>query len=285
MAGLYETLRASPAAITELQTPRIHRVEHGNATIALDSPDEVSLVLNLSEAHRATRWANRRRTVASPQVGAVTVVPPGSPAKFQLEGVASVLTLRLSWAELSTGDAEGHSPNPCGVELLPRLAFPDPVLARWFYGAAGGVEDEQEALGAIVERLLRTHMSRPVRRSHARSGGLPAARLQRVKDLVEADLGQPLALADLAAAAGMSVFHFAREFRRETGLPPHRYVLQRRLGRAVALLSDPTLPVADIAAAAGFSHASHLARHLRRAAGLAPDAFRQGILLRRRPSR
>lgn len=280
MTSLYDVLVASPAVITELHTPRFRRVRYGDATIAVDSADEVNLVLNLSEAHRATRWADGRRTTGQPQVGAVTLIPPGCPTTFRLEGVATVLMLRLSWAEVSGWGAEEHGLDPRGVELRPRLAFRDPVLARWLYGAAGGVDDGDEALRAIAERLLRTHASRPVGVRPTRSGGLPPARLRRVQDRIEADLGQPLALADLAAEAGVSVFHFAREFRRMTGTPPHRYILQRRLGRAVALLADPALAVADVAAEAGFSHASHLARHLRHASGMAPDAFRSSILLR-----
>lgn len=253
-------------------------MRHGDATIAVDSADEVGLVLNLTEAHHARSFAEGRFTAALPRVGAVTIIPPGRPTALRLDGTATVLLLQLPWAELRDA-AEERGLDPARVELRPRLAFLDLVLARWLYAAGGGVEEEGEALRMIVERLIQAHAGRVGRAGPMRCGGLSPARLRRVQDRIEAELDRPVTLADLAVEAGVSVFHFAREFRRTTGMPPHRYILQRRLGRAIALLSDPKLPVAAVAAAAGFSDASHLARHLRHAAGMAPAAFRSKILL------
>ena len=277
MAGLYDVLNGSRAGITPLQASRIRRVRYGDTTIAVDSADAVGLVLNLTEAHRAQSYAEGRSTAAQPRVGAVTIFPPGHPTRLSLDGTATVLVLQLSWGELCDG-AEEHGLDPARLELQPRLASLDPVLAHWLYAAGGGVEEEGEAIRMIVARLFQAHAGGgqpgPMRR-----GGLSPVRLRRVQDRIEAELDRPVALAELAVEAGVSVFHFAREFRRTTGLPPHRYILQRRLGRAIALLADARLSVAAVAAAAGFSDASHLARHLRDAAGMAPDAFRSRILL------
>ena len=55
----------------------------------------------------------------------------------------------------------------------------------------------------------------------------------------------------------------------------HQYVIQRRVDRAKALLRDSRLPIAQVAAEAGFAHQSHLARHLRRIAGVSPSQLRQ----------
>ncbi len=67
-------------------------------------------------------------------------------------------------------------------------------------------------------------------------------------------------------------------FARMSGLPPHRYVVRRRVDRAIPLLACPTLTMADVARRVGFTHASHLARHMPRLAGLTPDTFRAQIL-------
>ena len=216
------------------------------------------------------------------------ILPPGRPTKLLLDGVATVLFLQLPWLHLRDG-AAARGLDPARIELQPRLAVLDPVLAYWLYAASSGVETEDEALRMIVERLLQAHAGQVGQAGPTRSGGLSPVRLRRVQNRIEAGLEQagleqggleqPVALADLALEAGVSVFHFAREFRRATGLPPHRYILQRRLGRAIALLADARLSVAAVAAAAGFSDASHLARHLRHAAGVAPDAFRSKLLL------
>ena len=76
----------------------------------------------------------------------------------------------------------------------------------------------------------------------------------------------------------MSPFHFAREFARVTGLAPHRYVVRRRLDRAILLLGRRDLTVEDVARRTGFTDASHLARHMCRATGATPRAFRARVL-------
>ena len=59
------------------------------------------------------------------------------------------------------------------------------------------------------------------------------------------------------------------------GLPVHQYVIQRRLERAKALITQDNLTMAEIAAATGFAHKSHLARHISRATGLPPNVIRR----------
>ena len=74
----------------------------------------------------------------------------------------------------------------------------------------------------------------------------PARHLLRAKDLVDARYREPLDVKALARAAKLSPAHFSREFRREFGEPPHRYLLNRRLERAAALLRMTDRSVADI---------------------------------------
>ncbi len=277
MAGLHDALRGSSARITDLPASRLRRVRYGDATVAIDSDDDVAIVLNLTEAHRAWVSSEGRSIAARPQVGAVTIVPPGRPLMLSLQGTATVLLLQLSRAEIGNGADE------CDVNLKhnalePRVAFLDPVLAYWLYTAGSGLVLQDEALRMIAGRLVETHRERagPAPLLH---GGLSPARLRRVQERVDAGLAGRVPLADLASEAGLSLFHFVREFGRTTGMPPHRYVLQRRLGRAIALLAKADLPVTMVAAATGFSDAGHLARHLRRTTGMAPEAFRSRILV------
>jgi AraC-like DNA-binding protein len=83
---------------------------------------------------------------------------------------------------------------------------------------------------------------------------VPAARhLLRAKDLADARYFEPLAVADLARAAGLSPAHFSREFRRTFGESPHTYLLTRRLERAAALLRTTDRTVAEICVAVGLS--------------------------------
>jgi len=83
-----------------------------------------------------------------------------------------------------------------------------------------------------------------------------------------------LGLADLAAAAGVSVFHACRAFRRATGNSIHRHRQETRLRHALALLLDTELPLAQVALEAGFSNQGHLGNRFRRRFGLTPGAAR-----------
>src|SRR5690606_37580469 len=97
---------------------------------------------------------------------------------------------------------------------------------------------------------------------------LPAYRLRRVLGYIEAALdearpdaqdtmaGEALSLARLAAVAGLSPSHFSRAFKAATGAAPHRFVLERRVDRARALLDRTGLPLAQIAYEAGFASQS-----------------------------
>jgi len=78
----------------------------------------------------------------------------------------------------------------------------------------------------------------------------------------------------MAAAAHLSVYHFARQFKAATGLPPHQYVIMRRVERARQLLQAGTdLSLAEVAAHAGFSDQSQFSHHFKRLVGVTPGQF------------
>jgi AraC family transcriptional regulator len=105
---------------------------------------------------------------------------------------------------------------------------------------------------------------------------LPSAKLRRVLEHVAAHLDAPLALQQLAVLAGMDVFRFGRAFKQSTGVSPHRYVLEARIGRAKVLLGERALSVTEVALATGFATPSHFSVTFRRLAGVTPRAWRDG---------
>ena len=79
----------------------------------------------------------------------------------------------------------------------------------------------------------------------------------------------------MAAVAHLSVSHFARQFKRTTGLPPHQYLILRRVERARELVQARTdLSLAEVALSAGFSDQSQFTRHFKRIVGLTPRQYR-----------
>ena len=100
-------------------------------------------------------------------------------------------------------------------------------------------------------------------------------RVALMKEHLAADLVEPLSLTELAARVGLSPFHAARLFTQATRMPPHAWRNQLRLQRALGPLRDG-IPVADVAAACGFTDQSHFTRHFRRMFGVPPGRWQAG---------
>jgi len=108
----------------------------------------------------------------------------------------------------------------------------------------------------------------------ANRGGLSPAMRKRICDYIEAHSSEKISLGDLASMAGLSPNHFARAFQQSVGIPPHQYLLRRRLEHVEQMLRDTQLPLAQIAQSVGFSDQAHLARHFRRLTGMPPSLAR-----------
>jgi AraC family transcriptional regulator len=143
-------------------------------------------------------------------------------------------------------------------------------------GGAGGRLYLEGLATALVVHLLRTQGT-ATRVPIPHKGGLAPIRLKRVIEFIAAHLDDEIALADLAAVAELSTHHFGEAFKAATGRPPYRYVMDRRVERARALLRDGERPIAEIAYAVGFSSQAHLTTNFRRVTGITPGRFRRSL--------
>ena len=183
---------------------------------------------------------------------------------------------------------------------LPPLDIEDEAvraaIVTTFVSAQCGDESRaRHAATSLRRAACRFLMSRTrhVNDRSLRQGGLrPVARF-RVERLIEQRLGsgelaQPVdvppqrgCLADvevLADAAGLSVSHFIRAFRQMTGTTPHQHVMARRLQRALALLVDPGLSIAEVADRLGFSSPAHFVSSFRRKFQVTPGEYQSAVL-------
>ena len=106
------------------------------------------------------------------------------------------------------------------------------------------------------------------------STGIPPRLLRRIKESIDEGLESGVDIGYLAQSIGYSLSHFFRLFRKSFGMPPHRYLMHRRISLAQELLTQTDLDLACVALKAGFADQSHLCRNFHRFIGLPPGAFR-----------
>jgi AraC family transcriptional regulator len=177
--------------------------------------------------------------------------------------------------------AEALDLDPDRVELPAHAALTEPSMraailaidAELDAGAAGG-RLLVESLGNVLAVHLIRHAMGTAPGGHHPRGGLPRHKLRAALEYIEEHLDSEIALEDLAATVYLSAFHFARLFRASTGLPPHQYVITRRIERAKQLLRDDELSLAQVAARVGFWDQGHFTRHFKRVVGVTPKRFR-----------
>ena len=99
-------------------------------------------------------------------------------------------------------------------------------------------------------------------------------RLLRARDRMDADSHEAWPVRRLARVSGVSEAHFARSFRDAFGVPPHRYLLTRRIERAAALLRDTDLSITEIAFRTGWESLGTFGRTFRDVTGESPSAVR-----------
>lgn len=107
--------------------------------------------------------------------------------------------------------------------------------------------------------------------------------LRRARDLMDARYADPLDLDDLAAAAGFSRYHFAREFRAAFGETPRGYLSRRRVERAKALLAGANLTVTEICMVVGFTSLGSFSRRFTELVGCPPTEYRCRMVARGGP--
>jgi transcriptional regulator GlxA family with amidase domain len=107
--------------------------------------------------------------------------------------------------------------------------------------------------------------------------------LRAAKDLVDGRYAEPLDLDALAARAGVSRYHFLRQFEAAYGTTPGRYLTRRRIERAQELLRTANLTVTEVCMLVGFSSPGAFSARFREVTGETPSGYRRRVVADRRP--
>ena len=242
-----------------------------------------ALGLYVRGRHRISRQIAGRSVKGWTDPGALNLCPAGLRSTFDASGSSRGIVVLLPVAFFSRVITEHWEIDAKQVEVIPQFLVRDPVIEGITTRLAWEVQNSspsgrlyaESACEFLARHIICSYssLSKPPSRV---SGGMRGGRLRLVVDYIHDNLARPITLWELAKVAGVSVRHFERAFRQATGVPPHAYVLQKRLASArELLLSQPVLSIEEIAARTGFSSSSHLASAFRRQSGLTPSTFRR----------
>lgn len=228
------------------------------------------------ESASGGRW-----TRTTYRVGQIRMTAPHRPARLRWRADPPVphrtLHLHLPAAMIARVVEDVWDRDPERVMLPDTLATQDPLLERVMLdllrAAEAGVGDfyaEAAALFLAVHTLTRHGGLPPPRPSTGED-----QRIQHARSFLRQNLHQPLSLAEIAAEASMSPYHFLRVFRDRTGETPYRYLTRLRIERGQQELARGAVPVGEIADRCGFASPTHFANAFRRQTGYTPTQYRR----------
>ena len=247
---------------------------------AIGSPSLIYHLTRPTEVVRRIEDGRRERALIQPR--RLCLTPGTAHAHWQHAGRPEVLQVYLRQSLYDAAVNELYGCDGSSAELVPRFAIVDPLLEQLAIALATALRDGTIEDGLYVDtiaQMLAVHLARE-HSSRSKRVRVPAAptvsgrRMHRLLEFIEENLEGSLSLAALAAVVDLRPLYLARAFKTALGRSPHQYVLGRRIERAQELLRTTDMPVADIAAAVGFSSQSHLSYWMRRAVGMAPAAYR-----------
>jgi AraC family transcriptional regulator len=257
----------------------IARWRHGSAELDFTPSDTVMVSISLQGGQQARHQTGNAPSHASVRVGSVSVLPAHQRTQIAVQGEADILQIFLREPFL---DAAVDGQFACLALFNSHDSELRAAAMQLFVAATRGDRDDSLLLETGVHRMaagLLNHRESPTPRP-AR-GGLGSAACRRVDDLITGALQDTAAptptLGQLATAASLSVNHFIRAFRQQTGVTPHRHIVLRRLERGLALLKRPGVSVAEVADDAGFATPAHFVATFRRTMGVTPGALREAL--------
>ncbi len=240
------------------------------------------LVLHQGGPKRVTRVTAGATVSADVEADSITLATAGTSHIWNTQGPISFAHLYLCPSAIDDVIRHEFDRDPTQVKLIDGIGHRMPLLAALLHGLEnqlkGGESEARLLLDTLVHHILvqlvaecsnaALAVDRP---RHAISPG----RLARVIDFINANFAEEVGLAELAAIAGSSRYHFSRAFRDATGLPPYRYLINHRVDEAKKMLTaQDLLPICDIARNCGFNSRRQFEIMFLRICGTTPARYR-----------
>lgn len=231
--------------------------------------------VHMGKPVRANCTCDGRRYARVQVHGDADAVPAGMDGEWADDSDCTVLRV---WFDRTFAESiyEQLESKPSHAAFQMRLHMRDVRIQHLAWGLHAELQAEEASDSLFAESLCTAMLVRlagtELALGRKRQALAPKA-AARIADFVDSSLDRRLTLPDLAAVLDMSVPHFKALFRETFGVPVHRYVVQRRVERAKALLLTGAFDIAQIALETGFAHQSHMAHWMNRLLGVSPRAL------------
>jgi AraC family transcriptional regulator len=229
------------------------------------------------------RGGRLSRFVGGP--GCFTITPAGEDNSFCMDRSMQMLNVVFGTDQLRALADREWKPYGSTIEILPVYHQNTPEIVALGQAFASQLRSPRSGSGLYAETLwtqiaiqLLWKFSSLPRQGEVWVERLPDARFRRVIDYLDASLASEISLRDLADVAGLSPNYFLSAFKKATGKTPHRLLTEMRIAKARELLSNPQMPIVNVALAVGFSSQSHLTTVFRRFMKTTPATYRATIL-------
>jgi AraC family transcriptional regulator len=255
------------------------RFRMGRTDVTLPALGLPAYGINYGERMRLQRTLNGRTVGTTAGAGQLSLLTEDAPSRWVFDVPGDVALVCLGREVFDRAIAEGAGRGRGAVEVAPRFAVRDLVLERIAHQLLKEISEPGPASRLVTDELaeeLAGHLifaHSNVPRRQGRPPTIAPIKLRRAVEFMLSNIRSELSLANIAAAAGMSLFHFAKAFKQATGQAPHQYLTAQRMLRARVLLHDKGLAIAHVAEAVGLSH-SHFTAVFRRQMGMTPTKFR-----------
>lgn len=224
--------------------------------------------------------ASGRRVVTKGGAGNVCLTPAGQPISAYWDAPLDNMGILLDPNfVVRTATENGFSPK---FELVEIYQEKDLLIQQIGLALLAEADANNPAGKLYIESLTQTfilHLLRNYSTGKAATeninGGLSGYKLRRVEEFIRANLEEDLSLSEIAAVADLSQFHFARAFRKSTGLTPQQYLMRQRIERAKELLAKNDLPLVEISLRTGFKNQSHFTTLFRKVTKFTPKSWRE----------
>lgn len=254
--------------------------KHGALHDVVGAMADHVIMAHSGSMQRLERRSGRSIAIGTARSGAVTIIPAGSSARWDISGPVEFVLLSLPERTLTRIADEADA--TASADIIERTAHPDPITSRLLLSAADVLEGNaaldalfrQQLTDLLATRLLAAHAGSPASHQPV-MGRLAPKTLTRALDRLRSDSDADISLSALAAEAGLSRFHFGRAFKESTGLSPHAWLRQHRLDRAMTMLRDTDASIVTVAAALGYASQTAFAAAFRKLTGESPSDWRR----------